>query len=122
MDSKSGAVPGVFLKTLFLSYVVSVLLMFGLAFVLYKMKLSPAQASWGVTLIYLLSCALGGFFTGKKMGSKRLLWGLLSGLVYFVVLFLLSLAVGSGLRGEVRDILITMAVCLGGGALGAFLS
>ena len=73
-------------------------------------------------LIYFLSCALGGFIAGKKMGSRRLLWGIASGLIYFAVLFILSLAVGSGLRGDMQGILTALAACLGGGAVGAFLS
>lgn len=121
-SANSAAGPGVLLKTLMLSYVVTVVLMFGLAFVLYKMKLNSSQAAWGVMLIYFLSCALGGFIAGKKMGSRRLLWGIASGLIYFAVLFILSLAVGSGLRGDMQGILTALAACLGGGAVGAFLS
>ncbi len=114
--------PGILLKTLLLSYVVTAVLMFVLAFVLYKMKWSSSQASWGIMLIYLLSCALGGFIAGKRMRSRRLLWGIASGLLYFAVLFLLSLAVGSGLRGDMQGTLTVLAACLGGGAAGAFLS
>lgn len=111
-----------FVKTLLASYIVTILLMFLLAFILYKMKLDSAQASLGVTAIYLLSCAVGGFVTGKQMKSRRLLWGLLSGVLYFAVLLLLSLAVSGGLQGDVKSMLSVLAPCLIGSAVGAVIS
>ncbi|MCI8401968.1 MAG: TIGR04086 family membrane protein [Lachnospiraceae bacterium] len=114
--------PGRFLKTLLLSYAVTVVLLFLLAFIIYKMKLNASQASMGVTLIYLISCAMGGFITGKQMRSRRLLWGLLSGALYFSVLLLLSLATGSGFSWDMKNLMTVMASCLAGSAAGAFIS
>ena len=110
------------IKTLLLSYCMTVLLLAGLAFLMYRMKLGAAQASWGVMVIYLLACAVGGFLTGKRVGSRRLLWGLASGLLYFGVLFLLSLTVGEGIQGTMQEILTVLAACLAGSAVGAVAS
>ena len=122
MNSNPSIRPWDFLKTLLLSYILTALLLAGLAFLMYRMKLGASQAAWGVTVIYLLACAVGGFLTGKRMGSRRLLWGLVSGALYFVVLWLLSLAVGGGLQGELREILTVLATCLAGSAVGAVIS
>ena len=122
MNPNSTVNPMRFVKPLAASYIVTVLLMFLLAFVLYKMKLSSSQASLGVTAIYLLSCAVGGFITGKQMRNRRLLWGLLSGALYFAVLLLLSLAVSGGLQGDLKNMVSVLAPCLIGSAAGAVIS
>lgn len=122
MNQKSGLTPWSFLKTLLISYIVTFVLLFLLAFVMYKMKLSAAEASWAVTVIYLLSCGIGGFLTGKRMGSRRLLWGLASGALYFVVLFVFSLLTSGGLESEMKDILTVLITCLAGSAVGAVMS
>lgn len=122
MNSNSAVNPWRFLKTLLLSYVVTVLLLFLLAFLLYKLKWGAEQASRGITLVYLISCALGGFLTGKQMGNRRLFWGLVWGILYFAVLLLLSFLVGKGLQGDTKAVLTVLAACLGGSAAGAFLS
>lgn len=114
--------PWNFIKTLLLSYGMTAVLLTGLAFLMYQMKLGAAQASWGVTVIYLLACAVGGFLTGKRVGSRRLLWGLVSGGLYFVILWMLSLILGGGMQGEMQELLTALAACLAGSAVGAFLS
>lgn len=111
-----------YLKTLLISYVLTVLLLGGLAFLMYRAKLGAAEAGWGVTVIYLFACAVGGFLTGRRVGNRRLFWGLLSGGLYFVVLLFLSLWMGNGLQGEIRQIVTVLATCLAGSAVGAFIS
>ncbi len=122
MDSNEMMRPWGFLKTLLISYGVTLLLLAGLSFLMYRMKLGAAQASWGVMVIYLVSCAVGGFLTGKRAGSRRLLWGLVSGGLYFVVLLILSWVLGGGLQGELQEILTVLAACLAGSAVGAVVS
>ena len=99
------------LKALVAAYIVTGLLLLILAFALYKLGLSENVVELGVVFIYLLSSAIGGFFIGKCMEVKRLLWGVLLGLFYAVLLLVLSLIV-----------LLNTLICLGGGAIGAFLS
>ena len=122
MNSEMAVSPWGFVKTLLISYGMTALLLAGLAFLMYRMKLGAAQATWGVTVIYLFACAVGGFLTGKRMGNRRLLWGLVSGGLYFVVLLVISLAMGQGLQGETREILTVLACCLAGSAVGAVIS
>ena len=122
MDPVSGIKPMQLVKNLFLSCAVTVVLLFALAFILYRMKLGVSQVSWGITLIYVLACMLGGFLTGRQVKTRRLLWGLLSGFLYFAVLLILSLAAGGSVSMQTGGILRVLAACLGGGALGAFVS
>ena len=114
--------PRSFLKTLLISYALTGLLLFGLTFLMYRMRLGANEANWGVMVSYLVSCAVGGFLTGRRVGSRRLLWGLVSGGFYFAVLLLLSLLLGGGIQGESRQIMTVLAACLAGSAIGAFIS
>ena len=105
------------LKALVAAYIVTGLLLLILAF-----ALSENVVELGVVFIYLLSSAIGGFFIGKCMEVKRLLWGVLLGLFYAVLLLVLSLIVRGNAQGIIQSGLLNTLICLGGGAIGAFLS
>ena len=122
MNSSVANHPGSFLKTLLISYLLTVILLAGLSFLMYQAKLGATEATWGVRVIYLITCAVGGFLTGRRVENRRLFWGLLSGGIYFAVLLVLSLLIGGGIQQEIRQILSVLAACLAGSAVGAFLS
>ena len=109
-------------RTMLASYGLTVLLILGIAFLMYRFKGSGSM--WGVSVyaIYLLSCGLGGYLTGRRIGSKRLLWGVVFSLLYVVVLGLLSWVIGDGWQGTAGGFGIVLGVCLAGGAVGAILS
>lgn len=110
------------LKALVAAYVVTGLMLLILAFALYKLGFGENVVELAVVFIYLLSSAVGGFFIGKCMEVKRLLWGALLGLFYAGVLLILSLIVRGNAQGIVQSGLLNTLICLGGGAIGAFLS
>ena len=122
MNSSGAGSLGGYIKTLLISYGLTVILLLGLTFLMYQMKLGAAEASWGVTVIYLLACAVGGFLTGRRVGNRRLLWGMVSGMLYFAVLLMLSLVIGGEIQTEGRQLLTILATCLAGSAVGAFIS
>ena len=110
------------LRSLFVSYILTGLLLLLLSFLLYKMKLSRTQIRGGVYVIYGISCLIGGFFTGKQIKSRRFLWGGLAGCLYFAVLFLLSLLFNKGIHTGLPGLLLSFALCAGGGTAGGMLS
>lgn len=114
--------PGILLRSLLISYLFSVLLLLALAFGLYKLKLPESQIGAAVLMIYAAACFLGGFFAGKRAGSRRFFWGLLAGLAYFLLLFLLSWAAAKGALPELSGAATILACCLAGGTLGGILS
>lgn len=114
--------PLFFLKTLFFTYLLTGILLFVLAFVLYKLGLSNTQVQTGVYLIYILSCFLGGFLAGRKMKNRRFLWGMMMGGLYFAVLFLVSSLSGKPLESGFSYLLLVLAICLAGGSAGGMLS
>ena len=107
---------------LLFAYIVSALVLVLLAVLVFKAGISQQMVSGGIILAYVLSCFLGGLLAGKKMKQKRFLWGLVMGLAYFLVLFLVSVIVNKSL-GAVGDSLLTsLVLCAGGGMLGGMLS
>lgn len=110
------------LKAVAAAYIVTGLLLLLLAFALWKLGISENVVDLGVVFIYLLSSAIGGFFIGKCMEVRRMLWGLLIGFLYAVILLILSLLVRGNAQGIVESGLLNTLICLGGGAIGAFCS
>ena len=110
------------LRSLLLSYLLTCILLLLLSFLLYKMKLSKNQIHMGIYAIYAIACLFGGFLTGKKLKTKRFLWGALSGLLYFTVLLLLSLLLRRGIQSGTSQILTAFLLCAGGGTVGGMIS
>ena len=110
------------LKALLCAYVVTGIMLLLLTVLLYKAGLSEENVNAGIILTYVISTFAGGFVIGKLTGVKRFLWGLLAGILYFVLLLLISLGVYHSLQGETGNLLTTFLLCAGGGMLGGMVS
>lgn len=108
--------------SLFISYVISGILLLAVSLALYKLKLPEAQINMAVYVVYAISCFLGGLICGKKIKYKRFLWGFLTGLLYFIILFILSWVMGPGTLPEFSHLMVVMGCCLAGGTAGGILS
>jgi len=112
-EKKSGiSVMGV---VLLIMYLISGLLLLLLAALLYRFELSEATVKVGIVVIYIITGFVGGFFIGKQMQDKKYLWGLLTGGIYFLLLFVLSLFLKNGMGEETTfeavRIITTMVLC-----------
>ena len=110
------------LKSLLFSYILTGVLLALLAFALYRFGLGERTVSIAIIVIYVLATLLGGFAAGKRMKSRRFLWGLLMGGAYFLILAVMSFAVGKGDMQVGSSFFSTLALCAGGGMLGGMLS
>ena len=110
------------LKCLLFSYIVTVALLAILAFLLYKLGLGEKFVSGAIIFIYVAATVLGGLIAGKRMKSRRFLWGLLVGVAYFVILAAVSILTGPGGIQVGNSFFTTLALCAGGGMLGGMLS
>ena len=110
------------LKTLVLSYVATAGILFLLAFLLYKLRLSARVVSIAIILSYVLVTAFAGFLTGKHMKNRKFLWGLLVGGLYFAVLAAASVLLGHGAESIGTSFVTTMVLCAAGGMLGGMLA
>lgn len=118
----AGAWAAALLKSLLFAYIFTVIMLGVLALLLYRLGLSEKAVSIGIIVIYVAATMLGGFFTGKKMGNRRFLWGLLTGGIYFVILTAVSLVAGKGNIQLGNSFFTTLALCAGGGMLGGMFS
>lgn len=110
------------IKALFSAYIATGVLLLLLALLLYKLQLSEAKVNIGVIVIYVFSSFLAGFLEGKMMKTRKFLWGSAAGLLYFVLLSIISLAVGQGFSGGSSHFVTALILCIAGGTLGGMLS
>lgn len=117
------SVLGLFLlKCLLFSYILTAALLLLLAFLLYKFQLTEAIVSIVIIGIYVVATFVAGFIAGKKMQTKKYLWGFMVGGAYFLVLALISLAINQSMGLQGSDFLSTLILCAGGGMLGGMVS
>ena len=110
------------LKCLLLSYLLTTGLLLLLALLLYRFELTEKVVSVCIIGIYILVTFLAGFLAGKREGSRKFLWGLLLGGLYFLILIVISLSVNQGM-GEVGGNFFTVLIlCCGSGMLVGMLS
>lgn len=110
------------IKAQLCAYVVTGILLLILAVLLYKAGLSEENVNAGILLIYVTSTFSGGFVIGKLTGQKKFLWGLISGVLYFVLLLLISFGIYHTLQGAPTETAAAFILCAGGGMLGGMIS
>ena len=110
------------LRSLLFSYIATGILLLALSFLLYKLHLRSSQVSASVHIIYAVTCFLGGYAAGKSMNQRRFFWGLVTGLCYFIILFAMSSLMNRGAAPETSQVLLTLAICAGGGTIGGMAS
>jgi putative membrane protein (TIGR04086 family) len=87
-----------------------------------KLDLSSAVISGGINFIYIVSAFIGGFFVGKKVGQRKFLWGFVSGVMYFVVIMLVSLLVNRTSALPLGSMATVFIICSLSGMLGGMIS
>ena len=128
MEKKTGKGQGMekkavdILKALLCAYVMTGILLLILTVLLYKAGLSEENINAGIILTYVISTFSGGFVIGKLAGVKKFLWGLLLGIMYFVLLLLISLGIYHSLQSDMMNLVRTFLLCGGGGMLGGMVS
>lgn len=112
----------VVMKAMAAAYVVTILLLLLVAFIMYKTHLADQYSLIMILAVYVLSNLVGGWICAKAMNSKRLVWGIITAVAYFVLLYLISLIVGGGRAKEMLDVARMAGCCLAGGIIGGILS
>ena len=114
--------PVTLLISLLGSWIVTAVLLVLLAAAMMKFQLEEGKISAAVTVIYLGSAFLGGRIAGRRTENKKYLWGLLAGMCYFAVLFLLTLILKRNIDPSSIQTITTACLCMGGGMLGGMLA
>lgn len=109
-------------KALLAACVVTGILLIILALALYKFELNEGAVTAGVTAVYLISTFTGGLVVGKLAKVRRFLWGIVLGILYFALLLLVTVGIYRTFHGSSTEILVTFALCAGGGMAGGMIS
>lgn len=110
------------LKALLSAYIVTGILLLILTFLLYKFELNESLVSAAIVAIYVVSTLIGGIVIGKIARVRRFMWGLSLGIIYFALLFLITLGVYRTLNGDGVNLMTTFILCAGGGMAGGMIS
>lgn len=106
------------LKCLLFSYLLTAIMLLLLAFLLYKLGLSEGIVSIAISAIYVVATFAAGFVAGKKLMTRKFIWGMLLGALYFIILAVISLLVNQSV-GELSDsFFTTFILCTAGGTMG----
>lgn len=111
-----------FVKILFLMYFVTFILLLLLAFVLFKMETSEIVCKVWLIAVYIISGLLGGFLIGKRTKNKKFLWGFFMGVVYFAILFIVSVILHRGITGDGMHMFTTFVLCTASATAGGMVS
>ena len=79
------------IQTIVVAYFVTAVLLLVLAMIAFKTGMKETIVTTGIYCIYILSTAVSGFVIGRKIKSRRVLWGMAAGFAYYAVIFLVSL-------------------------------
>ena len=80
------------------------------------------QVNVAVCAVYVISCFFGGILAGKTMRTRRFFWGLVLGTLYFLFLYLMSLAQKDGVTEDTKRLLSVLAMCTLSGMAGGMVS
>lgn len=112
----------VLLKGLLISYIITAFMLLILAFVMLKLDTPSIVVSGGINLAYIISAFAGGFFAGKKIEQKKFVWGMIVGLLYFVILLLVSLTMNRISPMPIGNMFTVFIISVLSGMLGGMIS
>jgi len=110
------------LKALMFSYILTGGFLLLLALLLYKFSLSEKIVSISIIVIYVVASFFAGSFLGNKIESKKFMWGLLMGVLYFFILVVVSLVVNHSLKDVATNFFTVLTLCAAGGMMGGMKS
>lgn len=91
------------------------------AVLLEKLGLTGEQAQLLIFVIYIISGLTAGLIAGKWQRERKFMWGALAGLVWLVVVFVISLFV-NGTAFDAKELFPAFACMVGGGMIGGMLA
>ncbi len=108
-------------KSVVLAYVLTAIILLIVSFIMYRCKISMNTANAGIMITYIVSCLVGGFVYSGGVEKRRYLGGGLLGVVYFAIVYGISVWWNRGLVEFMPGMLTTMAICVLSGMLGGML-
>lgn len=113
---------GNLLKAMLCAFIVTAVFLVFLTLLLYKAGLSEQNVNLGIIVIYVIGTFSAGFVMGKLEGQKKFIWGMLSGVIYFLLLLLVSFGMYQEISVETGNLFLTFILCISGGMLGGMVA
>ena len=110
------------IKALLACYIVTGSLLVVISFVFYKWNLEERIVTVGIVCTYAISTFVGGFIVGKIKRVRKLQWGMLLGIIYYLFLVIISYGLYRTVDSSGTELLTSLLLCIGGGMLGGRLS
>ncbi len=108
------------IQSLVFAYIATGILLCLLAFIIYQSNAGMKIANLGITLTYILASVFAGMLIGSKIG-KSFLWGFAAGMLYFMILTLISWILKNIVLFSTERITACF-LCIAGGTLGGMLA
>lgn len=108
------------LKLLIIGFVITAIMLCGVAFCVYRFGWGEQYISIGIVVVYTVSTLVGGFLWAYKEKKRRLVCGVAYGGMYFLVLLIVSLAVGAG-NVNMQGMFLCLVACVVSGGIGGIL-
>lgn len=110
------------LKALTGAYFLTLLLLFVVAFLLFRFDLGEKTVGACIMAVYILSCFFGGYLAGRKIRRRKFLWGAAAGISYFLLLTAVSCIIERSSAIDFPHMMLTLLLCTGGGVIGGMLA
>lgn len=110
----------VFLKSIVISMICSLLLIFVLSFLVSNTNLKESIINPSVIFISAISIMIGGFLVSKKIKKKGILCGALLGIIYMILMYIISSFMNMNFSINLNAI-IMIGFGILGGAVGGIL-
>lgn len=108
------------IKAMIHAYLMTGILLIVLSFLLYKFNLDEKKVAVGIILIYVFANFWGGLRIGKFMKHKKYLWGMILGILYVMLLLIITLGVYRTMNHQ--NIVTTLILCMCSGTIGGMIS
>lgn len=104
------------------AFIVSAIMTLLLTLFFYKFNMTKDKAQIAVLIVYIISNFVGGFVCGKAAKTKKFLEGLVTGVLFFAILVIVSLVVNKGGISNISNVLLTAVLCCGSAMFGGMIS
>lgn len=106
------------IRQLLICYAITGIILLLLAFIMYKVSPPANFVSGGIIFAYVMSSFVGAVMAGKKAGSRKFIWGILFGMLYFALILAVSYII-EGYTGQFPENALTVfLLCVSSGMLG----
>lgn len=110
------------LRSILISYVFTGIVLLVLSLLLLKTEVSYHFLRGGMIFAYLFSALVAGFLAGRGASSRRFLWGMAAGFLYFAILFFVSFFMNGMLVAAPATMGMVFLMCTLGGMFGGMFS